>query len=116
MNHLNSGQLEAVNSTSRRILCLAGAGTGKTHTMIERISRIASEENPESILALTFTNAAAFEMKARYIQRNPGKRVPEFRTFHGFCYSVICRNSSVRTKLRYSTVPSICTEAQVKQI
>lgn len=116
MNHLNSGQLEAVNSTSKKILCLAGAGTGKTHTMIERISRIASEENPESILALTFTNAAAFEMKARYIQRNPGKRVPEFRTFHGFCYSVICRNSSVRTKLRYSTVPSICTEAQVKQI
>ena len=116
MNNLNAGQLEAVNSKSKKILCLAGAGTGKTHTMIERISRIASEENPESILALTFTNAAAFEMKERYIKRNPGKRVPEFRTFHGFCYSVICRNSSVRTKLGYSTIPSICTEAQVKQI
>ena len=69
---LNKEQLQAVNSTSDRILCLAGAGSGKTATMIERISHlVATGVDPISILALTFTNNAAAEMKSRYERKHP---------------------------------------------
>ena len=58
MKKLNEQQQQAVDSTASKILCLAGAGAGKTATMIERISRLVSEgANPSSILVLTFTNA-----------------------------------------------------------
>ena len=68
---LNKEQQYAVDSTAKNILCLAGAGTGKTATMIQRIAKVAKEDTPDSILVLTFTDAAAVEMKHRYcIQRS----------------------------------------------
>ncbi len=67
LSNLNSEQMSAVMCKDPHILCLAGAGTGKTYTMIERIFRLVQDGvNPSSILVLTFTNAAAFEMKSRY--------------------------------------------------
>ena len=71
---LNKEQLQAVNSNSDRILCLAGAGAGKTRVLIDRISRLVNDGvAPSSILALTFTNNAAAEMKARYEKQNMSK-------------------------------------------
>lgn len=64
---LNKAQKQAVDSESSRILCLAGAGTGKTRVLTQRVSRIVEEElaEPWQILCLTFTRAAGAEMKER---------------------------------------------------
>ena len=114
---LNAEQLQAVNSNSDRILCLAGAGAGKTATMLERISRLVKDgEKPSSILALTFTNAAAAEMKERYEKQNLGAETPEFRTFHAFCYSLLCKDPAIRSALGYEDVPGIASEEQEKAI
>ena len=114
---LNKEQQRAVDSNSDRILCLAGAGSGKTKVLIDRISRLVNDGvAPSSILALTFTNAAAAEMKARYEKQNIGKEIPEFRTFHSFCYSLICKDSAIRSALGYTTVPGIASDEQEKAI
>ena len=114
---LNEQQQQAVDSNSSKILCLAGAGAGKTATMIERISRIVNEGVwPTNILVLTFTNAAGFEMRERYKQKHPNQIIPEFRTFHSFCYSLIVRDKSVRDALGYKSVPTIAEEAEIKKL
>lgn len=110
---LNIAQQGAVNSNHNKILCLAGAGTGKTYTMLERIKRqIAEGVDPTSILVLTFTNAAAFNMNQRFESDSR----PEFKTFHSFCYSLIVSDAFIRAKLGYIYVPSIATEIQIKNI
>lgn len=117
MVKLNKEQLQAVNSKSDRILCLAGAGAGKTATMLERISNLVSNGvAPSSIMALTFTNAAAAEMRERYESKNVGKETPEFRTFHSFCYSIVCKDFNILTALGYEKVPMIASEEQEKAI
>lgn len=117
---LNAQQLEAVNSNNRTILCLAGAGSGKTKTLISRVIRLVNDGvDPTRILALTFTNAAAFEMRERY-KVAPGidlsKGVPEFRTFHSFCYSLIIKDAGVRNRIGYSKIPEVCDDAKFKEI
>ena len=113
----NKEQLQAINSNSDRILCLAGAGCGKSFTLLERISRLTSEGvSPNSILALTFTNAAAAEMRERYETKHVGQLTPQFRTFHSFCYSILCKDPAIRNALGYSTVPGIASDAEEKDI
>lgn len=104
---LTSQQQTAVNSTSSRILCLAGAGSGKSRVLVERAHRLASESNPESILCLTFTNAAAAEMRSRYKTWYSDAILPVFKTFHGYCYDLICKDARIRQVLRYSSIPTI---------
>ena len=107
----NEEQLQAINADAKRLLCLAGAGAGKTATMIARIHRLVSEGvDPTSILVLTFTNAAAFEMKDRYHRQYKTKESPEFRTFHSFCYSILAKDRQILAKLNYTKVPNIATE------
>lgn len=114
---LNKDQQLAVDCRDERILCLAGPGAGKTFTMLARISHLMKEGIPaSSILVLTFTNAAAFEMKERFRRNNPTARCPEFRTFHAFCYYLISHDRGILNKLGYSKVPSICTESQERKI
>ena len=114
---LDKFQEQVVTSTENKILCLAGAGAGKTRTMIDRINHLIAEGvEPFSILALTFTHAAATEMRERYEVANPGKVIPEFRTFHSFCYSLICKDIAVRTALGYSSIPDIASTEQEKEI
>lgn len=115
--NLNEQQLEAVLSEDKRILCLAGAGTGKTSCMLARISHLVDTGvDPSSILVLTFTNAAAFEMKDRYKRSHYSAHIPEFRTFHSFCYLVLTTNESVRRKLGYFKTPTIADPAIRKRI
>ena len=64
---LNNNQKQAVNCDAKRIAVVAAAGSGKTKVLIERIKRLVEDlHDPTRMLVLTFTNAAAKEMKARY--------------------------------------------------
>ncbi|MBQ2856628.1 MAG: ATP-dependent helicase [Bacteroidaceae bacterium] len=117
MYNLNAEQKRAVESNKKKILCLAGAGTGKTRTMIERIVRLVDTGvSPRSILALTFTNAAAFEMKSRYREYKPDAEIPEFRTFHSFCYDLLSSNRLILKRLGFSSMPMIAEEFYEKKI
>lgn len=119
MNNLNDQQMSAVMCEENKILCLAGAGTGKTTCMLARISRLVETGvTPASILVLTFTNAAAFEMKDRYRRQSydAGGTMPEFCTFHAFCYHVLATNSGVRAKLGFTATPAIAEDKETKRI
>ena len=111
MAQLNPGQYEAVHCTEPKILCLAGAGTGKTFVLLNRIQRLIDEgADPKSFLVLTFTNAAAQNMRDRF----EGEGVPEFKTFHAFCYSLLATDSAVRGALGFTEVPRIVSDAEQK--
>jgi DNA helicase-2/ATP-dependent DNA helicase PcrA len=87
---LNPEQQEAVRHTDGPLLILAGAGSGKTGTMTHRITRLITEEgvHPWNILAVTFTNKAANEMKER-VERLVGDRVHMWiMTFHAVCLRI----------------------------
>lgn len=114
---LDEYQELVVNSTDKKILCLAGAGAGKSHSLLSRIYRLIDDGVlPSQILVLTFTNAAAAEMRERFRNARMGAISPEFRTFHSFSYSLICRDYTVRTALGYDKVPNIASEEFEKEI
>lgn len=117
MSNLNEQQMAAVLCEHKKIVCLAGAGTGKTTMLLERISHLVdSGVSPSSILALTFTNAAAFEMKDRYQRKHPSGLIPDFRTFHSFCYYILSSNAAVRRALGYRDIPTIADDSLRKRI
>ncbi|MCM1339305.1 MAG: UvrD-helicase domain-containing protein, partial [Muribaculaceae bacterium] len=91
----NELQQQCIDSIEGKYLVLAGPGTGKTFTIIQRIKAMIERGiNPEKILCLTFTDAAATEMKSRLEQDlnkiNTGVNI---YTYHGFCYDIIENNS-----------------------
>lgn len=115
---LNEQQLRAVNSKSNKIVCIAGAGSGKTFTTLARIDRLISEGvDPVEVLALTFTNAAASEMKMRFHESHMDSITPNFCTFHSFCYSLLASNRKILNAIGYfGTVPSIADPSELKKI
>ncbi len=92
LSGLNGAQKQAVTSDSKYILCLAGAGTGKTRTLTHRIAHLHDERiSCTNMLALTFTRLAGKEMKERVIHlvgESEGKKL-FCNTFHAFCVKVI---------------------------
>ena len=69
LNSLNKNQREAVETLNGPILCIAGAGSGKTTTLTYRVANLIENGiNPSSILLLTFTKKAAKEMLDRVIK------------------------------------------------
>lgn len=112
---LNHEQEQAVMSDAQNIVCIAGAGTGKTSTLVARLHRLVSDGvRPDSILVLTFTNAAAAEMKARYMKNNATGFTPTFGTFHAFCYSLLATDAAVREAMGFSACPEVPTPQEVK--
>jgi len=94
MSELNDAQQEAVTAGDGPALVLAGAGSGKTRVIVERIIWLIEEcgVDPRSILALTFTNRAANEMRARVMARFGVDRLACWvGTFHGFGLFVLRR-------------------------
>ncbi|MFZ7119348.1 MAG: DNA helicase PcrA [Eubacteriaceae bacterium] len=89
---LNDMQQKAVMHTEGPLLILAGAGSGKTRTIMHRISHIilSNKARSDEILALTFTNKAAQEMRNRIIQMNvPNADRIWMSTFHSLCAKVL---------------------------
>ncbi|MBE6152127.1 MAG: ATP-dependent DNA helicase PcrA [Firmicutes bacterium] len=90
--NLNDKQMEAVKITEGPLLVLAGAGSGKTKVLTTRIAYLISEigVSPYNILAITFTNKAAKEMKGRVIDilGDVAKKI-QISTFHSFGVSIL---------------------------
>ncbi|MBF0273808.1 MAG: UvrD-helicase domain-containing protein [Nitrospinae bacterium] len=90
-NELNENQYEAVSHIDGPLLILAGAGSGKTRVITYRIANLIKNHgvNPAQILALTFTNKAAREMKERVDKQLEGTFIPAsnllITTFHACC-------------------------------
>ncbi|MCH7951750.1 UvrD-helicase domain-containing protein [Patescibacteria group bacterium] len=93
---LNKQQKEAVEHDQGPLLIIAGAGTGKTTVITERIKRLIISEraNPSEILALTFTEKAAKEMEERVDMAMPyGYTQMWISTFHSFCDRILRREA-----------------------
>jgi len=95
LGELNEAQQKAALVTQGPLLILAGAGSGKTKTLTHRIARLIAEEKvwPSHILAVTFTNKAAKEMRERLatLLRQPNDRsfMPWMGTFHSICVRLL---------------------------
>jgi len=97
---LNDAQRRAITHGEGPLLVIAGAGTGKTRVITERIRHLLQSDDSlsgENILGLTFTNKAAGEMKARVV-RATGERGKDvtLATFHAFCESLLKEASPER--------------------
>ena len=96
---MNPGQQEAVCHYTGPCRVLAGPGSGKTYVLVSRIQTLITKYSisPSQILVLTFSNAAAAEMRRRFDRLTSG-RFPEvtFGTFHSVFYRIL-RTSSVHS-------------------
>ena len=98
LDGLNDAQKAAVAYTDGPLLVLAGAGSGKTKTLTHRIAYLLTHERvwPSEILAVTFTNKAAREMRERLAalidQPNTRQFMPWMGTFHGICVRILRRD------------------------
>ena len=95
---LNPSQREAVTYKDSPLLIVAGAGSGKTRVLTHRIAYLVeSGVKPYNILALTFTNKAAGEMKSRVVSLVPGVSYSSFwlGTFHGICLRILKAESKL---------------------
>jgi DNA helicase-2/ATP-dependent DNA helicase PcrA len=100
---LNAQQREAVAHTEGPLLILAGAG--KTRVITHRIAHIITQRHvpPSSVLAVTFTNKAAEEMRERVsalLEDTPLESVPNVSTFHSFCVRLLRRDGDPLAKVR----------------
>lgn len=112
---LNNAQYEASIRTEGPLLIIAGAGAGKTKTLTERIVTIIKKgTDPRNILAVTFTNKAAKEMRERIVGRleeehiiekeNPYHHTPVIKTFHSLGLMMLSEQADRLNLLRHPTI------------
>ncbi len=99
LNELNPAQREAVENLDGPVLMLAGAGTGKTKALTARIVHLLNmnKARPNEILAVTFTNKAAKEVKTR-VGNMLGHQIegmPWLGTFHAICVKLLRRHAEL---------------------
>ncbi len=111
LGDLNPAQAQAVTTTEGPLLVLAGAGTGKTRVIAYRIAYLLTRGvAPDRILAVTFTNKAAREMRDRVGTLVPGEAAGRITvgTFHGFCCGLLRQHIG---RLGYSPRFAIASDA-----
>jgi DNA helicase-2/ATP-dependent DNA helicase PcrA len=98
LKNLNRNQRKAVISNSQALMIQAGPGTGKTRTLTHKIAYLLEnkKEDPAGVLALTFTNKAASEMRSRVHSLVPRlSPKPFIGTFHAFCLFILRQQKNV---------------------
>ena len=122
---LNERQREAVTHVNGPLLVVAGPGSGKTRVITTRVAHLILDHgvSPHSILAVTFTNKAADEMRERVIDilaehGRSGMPAPAVSTFHAFCAGVLRRHGEPLAKIRpgFTTGFGICDAADQRSL
>jgi DNA helicase II / ATP-dependent DNA helicase PcrA len=109
MLQLNKEQTRAAQTVDGATLVVAGAGSGKTRVITARIVHLISnlKIDPRSIIALTFTNKAAREMKERISSMIPDvKALPFVGTFHSYCLRLLRSNPQISGESGFSIMDS----------
>lgn len=90
-NNLSEEQLTAINCEDENIIVSAGPGSGKTVVIVNRVYNLINNKNisPRNIVVITFTKAAAANMRNRFLAIDKKKVSPFFGTFHGLCYKIL---------------------------
>ncbi len=116
---LNPEQQEAVSQKDGVLLICAGAGSGKTRVITARITHLVLSHSvpPESIIALTFTNKAAREMKERIISfLGDTSVVPYVGTFHAYCLRILKTHNHLLTTPDFSILDEADQEKMVRTL
>ena len=121
MRELNEEQRIAVSHFAGPMLVLAGPGSGKTYTITERIKRLVNEHGvaPGNILVITFTKAAAAEMKQRYLAEG-GKGGVQFGTFHAVFFTILkyayhySADNIIRDEMKYRILRDLVAESRLE--
>lgn len=94
MINLDSFQMEAVRCRDKNVLVVAPPGSGKTTVIINRLDYLINEKkvNPNNIIVITFTRAAAQNMKSRFERMSNSNKSPFFGTFHALFYKILKRH------------------------
>ena len=111
LDNLNPKQKEAVTTNLKKVLVIAGAGSGKTRVLTTRIKYLLDNgAHISDIVAFTFTNKAAIEMESRI-----GSLTPNITTFHSYAYQQLLADNNY-LKLGFKERPQIITDTEKSKI
>lgn len=116
---LNKEQSKAISSDRDCVIVIAGPGTGKTFSLVNRIIYLINKvnKNPSDIIAVTFTNKAAKEMYYRLSNLLSAEVIDKITigTFHGICFDIICKKHKKLFTIADETVSIAIVEEILKK-